>query len=599
MALNVARLIRITLLSVLTVAVVAFLIDRGTHLAVENSATEYILETVPGGGESQLAGSSMSQAPKKANDFVNSVGLVTHLTYDSYKAVSFDGVLKPRIAELGVRHIRDTTSTLDGCCGQMFTYSGQLKALGAIGVNTTTSTYFKIFQSNDSNETPIYTADNQNRFVRKIKALVLGSAVSEPTGTVNSTVIQGPSKISAFSSLNEPDHEPGLTDDSWQASFNAVHPTWPQLVVDYSRDLFTALKGDATTASLPIIAPSFVHLPVFPGGVSSTLQGILPYVDRGNVHVYCHKKPPAQCLETQFEPWQSFFNGKTMILTELGYHSVNGAGQATATSEAAIARYLPQAIATYFGLGVERTFIYELMDEGGHDRETSFGILSSDGTPKPAFTAIKNLISLVTDSTSNFNPTNLTYSLEGAAGTTHSMLLQKSTGEHYLLLWGEQGTDSVSIIFDGQKNLSAYRPVESTSALSTVSGSSIDLSITDSMTVLRVASAAAGSSSTTGGSTSSSNKSGSSSGASSNDEANTGAEGQSVAGDSQTTQENDRRGLLPSVSSVVSGWSSEARVAVVSALLLFLSILFVWTFHHWHIDHWISSHILYRLRKLR
>lgn len=596
------RLIHNSMLAITIVAVLGYAITQATHRAIEATVNESVTTTDEAARESRMSNAPANQTPRKANDFLDSIGLVTHLTYDSYKALNFDTVIKPRIIESGVRHIRDTTSTLDGCCGNMFIYSGKLKSLSASGVKTTVSTYYKVLSSNDANETPIYTADNQNRFVRKIRALMLGSSASEPSGTVNNTVVQGPSNISAFSSLNEPDHQPGLSDADWQSNFNAIYPTWPQLVVDYSRDLHTALKSDATTAILPIIAPSFVHLPVYPSNVRATLEGILPYVDKGNIHVYCHKKPPAQCLSTHFQPWQNFFGGKQIILTELGYHSVNGSGQATATSDTAIAKYLPQALATYFGLGVERVFIYELLDEGGYDRETSFGILRTDGSPKPAFHALKNLTTLLADSTSGFGVRSVDYSLSDASSTTHSLLLQKSDGSHYLLLWGEQGSDQVTITFAGQKSLEVYQPVDGISPTSSLTGSTININITDSITVLKFVPASSGSSAGSGGTLNNKtqkNAGGGSTTSQSDDEEKTNPDGGGQEGGGELGVGDDRIGLLPYASLAVSGWSSEARVAAFSALLLLLSFLFVWVFHHWRVDHWISGHILYRFKKLR
>ena len=84
--------------------------------------------------------------------------------------------------------------------------------------------------------------------------------------------------------------------------------------------------------------------------------------------------------------------GRGAVFTEAGYHNAlsSTTGQPPASEEAA-AVYMPRLLATAFGAGVERTFIYELVDEkpdpGLIDAEQHFGLLRNDLSPKPAFTA--------------------------------------------------------------------------------------------------------------------------------------------------------------------------------------------------------------------
>ncbi len=59
------------------------------------------------------------------------------------------------------------------------------------------------------------------------------------------------------------------------------------------------------------------------------------------------------------------------------------------------------------------------------------------GSEKPAFTALKNMISLLKDPGANFTPGALDYTLSGNTTNIHHTLLQKRNGTFYLILWQE------------------------------------------------------------------------------------------------------------------------------------------------------------------
>ena len=63
--------------------------------------------------------------------------------------------------------------------------------------------------------------------------------------------------------------------------------------------------------------------------------------------------------------------------------------------------------------------------------------LPDSSSPKPAFTALKNLIALLRDDGSAFKAASLSYSLNGYVNNLHHTLLQKRDGSFYLALWVE------------------------------------------------------------------------------------------------------------------------------------------------------------------
>ena len=101
-----------------------------------------------------------------------------------------------------------------------------------------------------------------------------------------------------------------------------------------------------------------------------------------------------------------------------------------------------------FRHGIVRTFWYELVDEAQHpvNPEASYGLLHNDLTPKPGYLALQSLIALLRDGDGNKveKESSLSYGITvkppAAFARTqyvHDLLLQKSNGTFYLLLWHE------------------------------------------------------------------------------------------------------------------------------------------------------------------
>src|SRR5206468_543837 len=65
-----------------------------------------------------------------------------------------------------------------------------------------------------------------------------------------------------------------------------------------------------------------------------------------------------------------------------------------------------------------------------------FGLLRWNLSPKPAYTAMKNLINLVKESGATFSAGTLNYTIT-APSSVHHTLLEKSDGTFYLLLWND------------------------------------------------------------------------------------------------------------------------------------------------------------------
>ncbi len=84
----------------------------------------------------------------------------------------------------------------------------------------------------------------------------------------------------------------------------------------------------------------------------------------------------------------------------------------------------------------------------------NFGLLRNDGSEKPAYKALKNLLNLLKDPGSSFTPGSLDYVLGGDTENVRHTLLQKADGKFYLILWQEVSGYNV----DSKKGLPLYMP---------------------------------------------------------------------------------------------------------------------------------------------
>jgi hypothetical protein len=162
------------------------------------------------------------------------------------------------------------------------------------------------------------------------------------------------------------------------------------------------------------------------------------FMDYGALHPYPGGQRPLANLGTH-ETWVQEITGtRPFVATESGYHTATGwTGGHPAVSEEAMGRYVPRLFLDHFNAGITRTFLYEFIDEGTSltDREQAFGLLRADGSPKPAFTVLKNLIALLADPGPAVTGGNLSFDLTGDTTAVRRLLLQKRSGRFYLVLW--------------------------------------------------------------------------------------------------------------------------------------------------------------------
>lgn len=332
------------------------------------------------------------EAARSADGFVDTIGVNTHLFYDqSVYYQKYGEIIKPKLLELGVRHIRDSgTLNRNG-------YLDRLKELGTQGIRSTL-----IFDPRDS--TP-------QGAVALIKEL--GGGVVE--------TVQGPNEYE-----------------------NSGDSNWVNTLRTYQQQLYQAIKGDSATASLPVYGPTLTSAEAV-----NSVGDLSSEVDYAAMNNYYSGRNPGTSgwgdngygsIAWNVQLAQKLFGSKPVVTTETGYHNtVNTTDGHIGVPEDVAGKYIPRICLEQFNHGIPRTLIYELINvyNAPNDLYKNFGLLRNDGSEKPAFKALKNLIGLLKDPGSQFTPGSLDYALSGNTTNVHHMLLQKHDGTFYLILWQE------------------------------------------------------------------------------------------------------------------------------------------------------------------
>lgn len=373
------------------------------------------------------------QPAKSAESFVNSVGVNTHLNYfDS--AYNNYPLIKDKLSTLGVRHIRDAAHLTDDPDYNRIVYDRYKDLNAELGV----------------------------------RANLLVDLRSENLDTIDSSKIarvadMAGSALESFEGTNEYD----LSDD----------PDWANVLYNHQRDLYRAVKDNDSTANVPVLGPSIVY-----ADSASRVGDLNAYFDYGNMHPYPGgDNPGSQVLDNNIEDSRPINGDKPFIPTETGYHNaVDSTSGHVGVPEAVSGKYIPRLFLDHFARGIPRTYSYELIDlfprdrdgDGVDDRdpENNFGLLRNDGSEKPAYMALENLLGLLSEPPAKpgdapFVPGALGYSLSGDTQDVRQVLLQKRDGRFYLVLWQEvSGYDpdakSVIPILDKEVTLTFDRSIE-------------------------------------------------------------------------------------------------------------------------------------------
>lgn len=243
-----------------------------------------------------------------------------------------------------------------------------------------------------------------------------------PIDTYFGNIKKAPEAFASIEGTNEPDITMGSD--------------WASKMRTHQKAVWDRVKGDPTLRHLPVAGPALTW-----AKNASALGDISASADWGNMHPYPGgRTPDKRVSEDVAAAKQHNVAGKPVIATETGYHTAlqSSSGHRAAT-EAAQGTYMPRLSLGYFAMGVPRTFSYELVDQGADqtNSEKSFGLVRRDFTPKPAYTATKNMVALLADPGPAFTPGRLAYALGGTDTATRQVVLQKRDGSFWLAVWQE------------------------------------------------------------------------------------------------------------------------------------------------------------------
>jgi hypothetical protein len=402
-----------------------------------------------------------TETARKADAFVDSIGVNTHYGNATFGAANAYGnpALDAKLAALGVRHIRDHTWNDDGLPRVDGLYTNY-------GVRAT---------------------------------LILGETTRSPATLVG--ILKNHPAYEAIEGLNEPDFSirsyNGFTDVPSSHQYPATQA--------FQNDLYAAMKADPQTKALPVLSPAM--------GRAVESQYLVPIgFDVAALHSYAWSTsgltsfPPSAGLDTRIGNMATLRGDKPLWATETGYFN-RSSTDTRLVPESVSAKYIPRSLGEFFNRGIDRTYLYELADQGPSTtaREENFGLVRFDMTEKPAYTALKNLITLVKEPDApSFTPGSLDYTLTldgaGDLSTVHHTLLQKSDGAFYLMLWQEVGgfdrpsqtiinnpALSVTLSLTQAMNASTYLPGTSTDPTGAqLNTTSVNLSVPDEVLLVRL-----------------------------------------------------------------------------------------------------------------
>lgn len=368
----------------------------------------------------QSRADAASVRSKSADSFVDMLCVNSHFAAAESPYVTRYSEVRQKLIELGFRHIRD------GFTGDAIS---RLKDLAKAGIRTTYITA----AAAGTKPTSAYWSSPDHLIVDYLTQQI------------------GANVVDAVEMPNEIDNFYGNTrwfskdEETLQNDPNSPR-YWGKYIKAYTKDSWRVLKRNARTASYPVYAPSFAATEAY-----SAVGDLSRVSNASNIHYYFAGRHPGTSgwgdngygsLSWQIQ-YKSRVQGrnKPAVVTELGYPNAT-AYDITNLSETMSGRYLPRAMFRSFNAGFPRVCIYELVnsfdDPQRLDPEANFGLLRYDLSEKPAFVALKNLVSLLKDSNRSFSPRTLNLNFNGDMTDVQYSLLQKRDRSFYLAIWIER-----------------------------------------------------------------------------------------------------------------------------------------------------------------
>lgn len=324
--------------------------------------------------------STAAQQTVIADKFVDSVGVNIHLHYNKTLYRDQFPLVKRRLIELGVRHVRD----------------------GLV----------------DTNWRPYYERHNELG-----EAGIKGVFITAPEQSTELWASYPARMSKTFEAYEAPN----------EYDIKARKPNWAPILLE-TLERLASLKKDPRVEHFPIYGPSLTTAAAY-----ARIGDAGAYFDFANLHNYFAGRHPSTkgwgpkgygSIAWNLNAVERHAGGKPVVTTETGYQDSPSVKNFAPPDVAG--RYMPLVLLEQFRAGIVRTFLYELCD---FPKSGNYGLLTQDGSPKPAFAAVKSLLNLLTDPGPAFTAKDLAYSVRSGAQDVRHMAFQKRDGTYFLALW--------------------------------------------------------------------------------------------------------------------------------------------------------------------
>jgi len=322
-----------------------------------------------------------------AGDFINSIGVNVHFSYYGSIYTNNQPLIFRSLEQLGIHHLRD------GVCWQ-----------GATPHNT----YYIVHQ--------------------QLAQMGFKTDYVLPMNETQAHLAVYPGLVTDMEAIEPANEWDNSGDTDWVADIQT------QLSAIYS-----TIHPKGAASPITVLAPALAYPRNAP-----MLGNVAKISDAGNLHGYFGGLNPVNDSASPafyLQLMQSNTPKMATWVTETGYFAQPGPifGMDGVTP-AIQSVYSIRALLEYWNAGATRTYFYELADDleaGQNPADYHWGLLDTNGSPKPAFTALENLTMLLQDPGPSYTPKPLPLSIQVSSPTVHYALLGKRDGSYYVAIWNE------------------------------------------------------------------------------------------------------------------------------------------------------------------
>jgi hypothetical protein len=374
-----------------------------------------------------ISSSAPPEMPIPSDSFVDFIGINVEATDEGTSPYNNVAAVTADIKDLGIRHIRV----------MVIPYSTEIQHFISIATGSGAKLDFNLGRSGSGQ----WNIDTTNNVIAPKNTYKLRHDYVTPY-LASLDFIEGPNEAECHAST--------------YSCLNGTTVSYPSGTIEYQNALSNTLKrpADSYDSSAPITLPLMGPAGCCDNGTAAALKGCV--FDYENIHPYVDN---ALCPDwgitggTKYTGSFDFIGNADqgvsaplpVIVSEIGYNTgtTKQTGYPAPVSTLAQAKYQPRIFATALLNGrIKRTYTWELFDgTSTGNANGSWGLVAQDSTgqatiKKPAYYAEKNLIGLLAEPGVSFSPVPLDFILTAPSQVEH-LLLQKSNGDYYLLLWQE------------------------------------------------------------------------------------------------------------------------------------------------------------------